>query len=88
MLHLAMNMLALLALGPFVERILLRWRYTALLSGSGITQAEKDSLHERPERQQGEHIHRQMRRAEMKKRSSKQSPHPRRRLATAAARRN
>ena len=36
MLHLAMNMLALLALGPFVERILLRWRYTALYLGAGI----------------------------------------------------
>ncbi len=35
-LHLAMNMLALLVLGPFVERILLRWRYTALYLGAGI----------------------------------------------------
>jgi len=35
-LHLMMNMLALLALGPFVERILLRWRYGALYLGAGI----------------------------------------------------
>jgi rhomboid protease GluP len=35
-LHLAMYMLALLTLGPFVERILLRWRYTALYLGAGI----------------------------------------------------
>jgi rhomboid protease GluP len=35
-LHLAMNMLALQVLGPFVERVLLRWRYIALYLGAGI----------------------------------------------------
>jgi rhomboid protease GluP len=34
--HLAMNMIGLLAIGPFVERALGRWRYSVCYLGAGI----------------------------------------------------